>query len=65
MQEDFWIQQKVKVALYLTMHHAIKTYWGSEGIAPRLLNLVTRLGWGVSFTTRPLYPPEEKSAPIG
>jgi hypothetical protein len=29
--------QKVKLSLYLTKHHAIKTYCGSGGIAPRIL----------------------------
>jgi hypothetical protein len=32
---------KVK-SLCLTKHHAMKTYWGSEGIAPRILDLGTR-----------------------
>jgi len=27
----------VKLSLCLTKHHAIKTYWGSGGIAPRIL----------------------------
>jgi hypothetical protein len=40
----------------LTKHHAMKTYWGSEGIAPRILALSTRLRRVVSFTPRPLYP---------
>jgi hypothetical protein len=30
--------------------------WGSEGIAPRILNLGTRRRWVVRFTPRPLYP---------
>jgi hypothetical protein len=34
-------QVKVKLSLYLTKHHAIKTY-GGEGIAPRILDLGTR-----------------------
>jgi len=33
---------KVKLSLCLTKHHAIKTYWGSGGIAPRILDLGTR-----------------------
>jgi hypothetical protein len=36
---------KVKVrfspCFYLTEHHGMKAYWGSEGIAPRILNLGT------------------------
>jgi hypothetical protein len=33
---------KVKLSLCLTKHHAMKTYGGSEGIAPRILDLGTR-----------------------
>jgi hypothetical protein len=33
----------------------MKTYWGSGGIAPRILDLGTRWKWVVSFTPRPLY----------
>jgi hypothetical protein len=29
------VKVKVKTSLCLTMHHAMKTYWGSGGIAPR------------------------------
>jgi hypothetical protein len=51
---------KVKSTLWffisLTEHHAMKTYWGSEGIAQRILELGTRWRWVVSFTPRPLYP---------
>jgi hypothetical protein len=39
----------------LTEHHAMKAYWESGGIAPRILNLGTRWRWVVSFTTRPFY----------
>jgi hypothetical protein len=49
----------VKLSLCLTMHHAMKTYWGSGGIAPSILDLGTRWRWVVSFTTRPLYPQEK------
>jgi hypothetical protein len=34
----------------------MKVYWGSEGIAPRILELGTRWRLVVSFTPRPLYP---------
>jgi hypothetical protein len=34
----------------------MKAYWGSGGIAPRILNQGTRWRWVVSFTPRPLYP---------
>jgi hypothetical protein len=33
---------KVKLSLRLIKHHAMKTYWGSGGIAPRILDLSTR-----------------------
>jgi hypothetical protein len=49
---------KVKLPLCLTKHHAMKTYWRSGGIAPRILDLGTRWRWVVSFTPRPLYPRE-------
>jgi hypothetical protein len=61
------LSQLLKLFLYLIKyhamktcpllnHHAVKTQWGSGGIAPRILNLVTRWRWVVSFTPRPLYP---------
>jgi hypothetical protein len=34
----------------------MKVYWGSGGIAPRILDLGTRWTWVVSLTPRPLYP---------
>jgi hypothetical protein len=34
--------RKAKFPLYLTKHHTIKTYGGSGGIAPRILDLGTR-----------------------
>jgi hypothetical protein len=34
----------------------MKAYWGSGGIAPRILDLGTRWSWVVSFTPRSLYP---------
>jgi hypothetical protein len=36
------IKVKVKLSLYLAKHHAIKTYWGSGGIVPRILDLGNR-----------------------
>jgi hypothetical protein len=47
---------KVKLSLCLTKQHAIKTNGGSEGIAPRILNL--HISWlsVVSFTPQSLYP---------
>jgi hypothetical protein len=47
---------KVKLSQCLTKHHAMKTYWGSGDIAPRILDVGTRWRWIVSFTPRPLYP---------
>jgi hypothetical protein len=32
-----WLKVKVKLSLRLTKHHAMKTYWGSGIIAPRIL----------------------------
>jgi hypothetical protein len=49
-------KKKVKLSLYLTKHHAIRAYWGSEGIAPRILDLGTRWRGVISFPLRPLYP---------
>jgi hypothetical protein len=41
--EDLGIGKvKVKLSLCLTKHHVMKTYWGSGGIAPRILDLCTR-----------------------
>jgi hypothetical protein len=40
----------------LCKHHAVKTYMGSRGIAPLILDLGTRWRWVVCFTHRPLYP---------
>jgi hypothetical protein len=34
----------------------MKTYCGSGGIAPRILDLCTKWRWVVRFTPRPLYP---------
>jgi hypothetical protein len=52
--------KNVKLSLCLTKHHAMKTYWGSSGIAPRILDLGVRWGWVVSFTPRQIYPQEKK-----
>jgi hypothetical protein len=40
----------------ITEQHAIKAYWGSGGIAPRILDLGSRCRWVVSFTPQPFYP---------
>jgi hypothetical protein len=34
----------------------MKTYWGSGGVAPRILDLGARWRWVVSFTPQPLKP---------
>jgi hypothetical protein len=47
---------EVKLSRCLTKHHAIKEYWGSGDIAPRIFDLGTRWRRVVSFTPRPLYP---------
>jgi hypothetical protein len=57
-------QVKVKLSLCLTKHHAMKTYSGSEGIAPRILDLSTGWRWVVSFKPRSLCP-QGKSHWIG
>jgi hypothetical protein len=49
-------RRKRKLSLCLTKHHAMKTYCGSGGIGPRILDLGTRWRWVVSFTPRSLYP---------
>jgi hypothetical protein len=37
------LKVKVKLSLcFLTEHHTIKAYWGSGGIAPRILDFGTR-----------------------
>jgi len=48
----------------LTKLRAMKTYCGSGGIAPPILNLGTRWRWMVRFTPRPLLhpPPRDKSS---
>jgi len=33
----FYYKGKVKLTLCLIKHQAMKTYWGSGGIAPRIL----------------------------
>jgi hypothetical protein len=41
--DDRIVQVKIKGApvIFLTQHHAMKTYWGSGGIDPRILDLGT------------------------
>jgi len=50
-------EAKVKVKLsLLTEHHAMKAYWWSGRITPRILDLGTSWRTVVSFTAWPLYP---------
>jgi hypothetical protein len=37
----------------------MKEYWGSGGVAPRILDFGISWMWMVSFTSRPLYPQGE------
>jgi hypothetical protein len=47
-------------SLCLTNHHAINAYWGSGGIAPRILYLGTR--WRRVFSSRPgRFTPKERA----
>jgi len=46
----------VELSLCLTKHHAMKAYWGSGGVALRILDLGNRWRCEVIFTPRLLYP---------
>jgi len=52
--QDLKVEVKLELSLCLTKYHAMKTYFGSGGIAPRI-HLGTRWRWVVSFKPRPLY----------
>jgi hypothetical protein len=52
---------KVVPVLFLTDHHALKVYWGSGGISPRIHKLGTILRLVVSFTSQLLYPQRKAS----
>jgi hypothetical protein len=45
-------------SLCLTKHHAMKMYWVSGGIAPRILDLGTRWRWVVSSLSGRFTPRE-------
>jgi hypothetical protein len=47
---------KVKLSQCLIKYQAMKMYWASVGVAPRILNPSIRWKWVVIFTPRPLYP---------
>jgi hypothetical protein len=51
------VKVKVKLSLCLSKHHAMKAYWVSGGIIPRVVNVGTRWKWVVSCTPGPLYSP--------
>jgi hypothetical protein len=53
------VKEQIKLSVFLTKHHAMKTYWGIWSIAPRILDLGTSWRWVVSFTPLPLYPQGE------
>jgi hypothetical protein len=42
VNQDKGKKVKVKLSLCLTKHRAMKTYWESRGIAPRILYLEVR-----------------------
>jgi hypothetical protein len=48
--------KRVNLPLCLTRHHAMKTYWGSGWIAPRILYHGTRWRWVVSLPCLQLSP---------
>jgi hypothetical protein len=48
-------KDKLVPVIFLTQHQAMKTYWGSGGIAPRIPDLGTTWRAVVNFTPRPLY----------
>jgi hypothetical protein len=47
-------------AVPVLKYHATKTYWGSRGIAPCILNLAIRWRCVVSFTSPDTLPPEKE-----
>jgi len=55
LRANAWIRWNVKLLLCLTKCFTMKTYWGSGGIAPHILNLGTRWGCLVSYTPWPFY----------
>jgi hypothetical protein len=51
---------KVVPVLYLTEHHAMKAYYGSGGISPRILDFGTRWEWSASRPGR--FTPRERAS---
>jgi hypothetical protein len=56
------ILQKVKLFLYLTKHHTMQTYWGSEGTVHTFLTLALDGGQLLALVILPLR--EESQVPI-
>jgi hypothetical protein len=57
----FWCQKGKVIPVLLTEHHAMKTYTGSGGMAPRILDLGTRWSeWSASRPSR--FTPREREA---
>jgi hypothetical protein len=57
-------RDKFSCAFILAEHHAVKAYWGSGCIAPRILYLGTR--WSGQLHAPAALPPEkEPLVPIG
>jgi hypothetical protein len=57
---------KVKLFLCLTKHHAMKTYWGSGDVTPRILDFGTRWRMCGQFHALAALPPgKEPSVPVG
>jgi hypothetical protein len=60
------VKGKVKVSLCLTKHHAMKAYWRSRGIAPRILDLSAKMEVsGHLHAPAALSPGKEPVVPIG
>jgi hypothetical protein len=56
----YLVKVKVKFSLCLTKHHAMKTYWGSRGIAPHIRDVGT---WKL-HAQADLRPGKETRVPI-
>jgi hypothetical protein len=59
------VKVKVKLSLCLTKHHAMKAYWGSGGIVPRILDLGTTWMSGQLHAPAALPPGKEPLVSIG
>jgi len=59
------LQKKIRLSLCLTKHHALKTYWGSGGTAPRILELGIRWRCGQLHVPAALPQRKEPLVPIG